>query len=71
MEIAKVDNLVSTDGEIFEGTQKWARFDVFCAHVKSHWPLNYGCIWSSWVVSKILFVAGDASIDGEYVILMC
>ena len=44
---------------------------MFCEDVKSHWPLNYGCRWSSWVVKKILFVAGDASIDSEYVVLMC
>ena len=29
-EVAKVDNLVSTEGDIFEVTQKWAKVNVLC-----------------------------------------
>ena len=44
---------------------------MFCVDIKYHWPLNDGYIWSSWVVTKMLFFAGDASIDGECVVLLC
>ena len=43
---------------------------MFCADIKYHWPLNDGCRWSSWVVTKILFFAGDAYIDGVYVVFL-
>ena len=43
---------------------------MLCAYVKYHWAFNCGHRWYSWVFAKILFVAGDASIYGEYVVLM-
>ena len=32
VEVVKVDNLVSTEGERFEGTKKWAKINVLCGY---------------------------------------
>ena len=43
---------------------------MFCVYVKAHWPVQVGCVWYWWVVTKKLLVPGYASNYGKYRFLM-
>ena len=43
---------------------------MFCMYVKDYWIVHGGCVWSSWVVAKSLFLPVDVSINGESIVLL-